>query len=60
MLAPVLAYGLAWIGHLIFQKNKPATFEAPIYSVMGDFRMFYELLTGTIPFDEKLFRRRRI
>ena len=42
---PLVGYGFAWIGHFIFEKNKPATFKYPIYSFMGDFKMWFETLT---------------
>ena len=42
---PIIGYGFAWIGHFFFEKNKPATFDYPIYSVMGDFVMFWKILT---------------
>jgi hypothetical protein len=48
VVAPVFGYGLAWTGHFVFEKNRPATFKYPIYSFMGDFRMFWEILTGRI------------
>jgi hypothetical protein len=47
-LVPVLGYGFAWYGHFIIEKNRPATFKHPIYSLMGDFRMFWDILTGKI------------
>lgn len=40
----VFAYGLAWLSHFFIEKNKPATFHSPVYSLMGDFRMMYEIL----------------
>lgn len=43
-------YALGWIGHFFFEKNKPATFEYPRYSFMGDFVMFKDLLIGKIKF----------
>lgn len=47
---PVVGYGCAWIGHAVFEKNRPATFSYPIYSLMGDFMMFKDMLTGRIKF----------
>lgn len=37
---PVIGYGFAWLGHFIFEKNKPATFQHPWYSLMGDWVMY--------------------
>lgn len=47
---PLAGYGFAWVGHFFIEKNRPATFTYPIYSLMGDFVMFWEMLTGKIPF----------
>jgi len=44
--APFAGYGLAWIGHCFFEKNRPATFTYPLYSLLGDWVMFRDLLTG--------------
>jgi len=44
-LALVIGYGNAWVGHFFFEHNKPATFEAPLWSFRGDCRMislFYQ------------------
>jgi hypothetical protein len=49
LLAPVLGYGLAWIGHFVFERNRPATFRHPLYSVAGDFVMFKDMLIGRLP-----------
>jgi hypothetical protein len=43
---PVLGYGFAWVGHFFFEKNRPATFQYPLWSLMGDWRMFFETVTG--------------
>lgn len=46
--ALVCGYGFAWIGHFFFERNRPATFEHPIYSLMGDWVMFWHILTGQV------------
>jgi hypothetical protein len=50
LLLPVIGYGFAWIGHFFFEKNRPATFTHPFYSLAGDWVMFRDMLTGRIPF----------
>jgi hypothetical protein len=51
-LAGALAagYGFAWIGHFAFEKNRPATFRHPLYSFMGDWVMYWQMLTGQASF----------
>ncbi len=43
-------YGFAWIGHFFFEKNKPATFKYPFLSLLGDFTMLKDILSGKIKF----------
>lgn len=45
---PVIGYGFAWIGHFAFEKNRPATFTYPLWSLMGDWKMFWQMLTRKI------------
>ena len=45
-LLPVLGYGFAWIGHFFFEHNKPATFQYPFYSLLGDWVMYKDMLLG--------------
>jgi hypothetical protein len=47
---PLLGYGFAWIGHFFFEKNKPATFRHPLYSLIGDWVMYRDMLTGKVSF----------
>ena len=46
LLAPVAGYGFAWVGHYGFEKNRPATFRHPLYSLLGDWVMFADVLRG--------------
>lgn len=50
-LIPIVEYGFAWVGHFFFEKNKPATFQYPFYSLASDFILFFELLTGKQKFN---------
>lgn len=43
---PLVGYGSAWIAHFFFEKNRPATFRYPLWSLMGDFRLFWETVSG--------------
>ncbi|MBO6825911.1 MAG: DUF962 domain-containing protein [Sneathiella sp.] len=45
---PVIGYGFAWVGHFFFEKNRPATFKHPIYSLIGDWVMFKDILIGKV------------
>ena len=45
---PITGYGFAWVGHFCFEKNKPATFKYPLYSLIGDWMMLIDILRGRI------------
>lgn len=49
IIGPILGYGFAWIGHFFFEKNKPATFKYPLFSLASDFIMLYHFLSGQLP-----------
>ena len=48
--AVVCGYALAWFAHFAVEKIRPATFRQPLYSFVGDWKMFWQMLTGQIPF----------
>lgn len=50
ILIPIFGYGFAWIGHFFFERNRPATFKHPFYSLAGDWVMFRDILLRRIPF----------
>ena len=43
-------FAWAWIGHFVFEKNRPATFKYPMYSFLGDWVMYKDMITGKIAF----------
>nr|WP_186352049.1 MULTISPECIES: DUF962 domain-containing protein [Pseudomonas] len=47
---PIAGYGFAWVGHFFFEKNRPATFQHPFYSLLGDFVMYRDMILGKVPF----------
>ncbi|MBF7729457.1 Mpo1-like protein [Pseudomonas sp. N040] len=47
---PFAGYGFAWVGHFFFEKNKPASFKYPFYSLLGDWVMLKDAFTGRIRF----------
>jgi hypothetical protein len=48
-IALVQGYGFAWVGHFFFEHNKPATFRYPRYSLMGDWRLWWDILSRRQP-----------
>lgn len=51
LFIPITGYGFAWVGHFFFEKNKPATFMYPLWSLKSDFKMYFDILSGKITLD---------
>ncbi|MBT0586002.1 DUF962 domain-containing protein [Alteromonas oceanisediminis] len=52
-LLPLIGYGFAWVGHFFFEHNRPATFKHPVYSLIGDWVMFKDILIGRVSLRKK-------
>lgn len=48
LAALLCGYGGAWIGHFFYEKNRPASFDQPLYSFKADWIMYWQMLTGKL------------
>lgn len=49
----VSGYACAWVGHFMFEKNKPASFKQPLYSFISDWRMLADIVKGNLSLKDR-------
>lgn len=54
---PIVAYGLAWFSHFAIERNKPAAWKYPLYSLMADHKMFWMTVIGQMTHEVDRIRR---
>ncbi len=47
-VVPFAAYGLAWFSHFFVERNRPATFKYPLFSLLADHKMALYMVTGRL------------
>jgi hypothetical protein len=52
LAAPIVGYGFSWVGHFFFERNKPAAFRNPLWSLRADLRMLRLALSGRLAWSQ--------
>jgi hypothetical protein len=56
LAAPVFAQACSWVGHAVFQRNRPGVFSYPLYGMLGSWRMSWDIARGQLPPDSGVGR----
>lgn len=57
-LLPLVGYGFAWLSHALVERNKPATFSYPLWSLLADFKMFFYMCIGKMSSEVERYAQR--
>ncbi|XP_065853344.1 uncharacterized protein [Euphorbia lathyris] len=60
LVVPLVGYGCAWYSHFFVERNVPATFGHPIWSLLCDYKMFGLMLTGQMDREIKRLGKRPV